>query len=158
MYAKTLEMITRTREKKFLFREVMLIDDNKMDRIISTTVIKRNLFAEEVTAFSSVTLALEHLESLVDTKQAFAPVIFLDVNMPGMDGFDFLDHYLKFSQDARKKTTVIMISATNSKEDFDRINDYPAVKLFFNKPLSDKMLFDVRRMLEGNEITNDSNN
>jgi CheY-like chemotaxis protein len=135
-------------EKKYLLKKVMIVDDSNMDRFISTTMIKNNLFAEEVEGFSSVASALRYLHSLLLSQDPFPPIVFLDVNMPVKDGFDFLDDYLKFSEDVRKHCIIIMISATNSEEDIKRINTYPIVNMFFNKPLSNDILNNIRKTIQ----------
>jgi CheY-like chemotaxis protein len=136
--------VVMVNKKNYLYKRVVIVDDGKMDRIISSTVIKRDLFAEEISDFGSAIDALNYLHSLINTPDKFPPVIFLDVNMPGMDGFDFLDAFRKFPESVQKLCTVIMISATQSVDDLKRIHTYPSVQWFFNKPLTDKMLHKVR--------------
>jgi len=128
----------------YLYKQVMVVDDTDIDRLISVAFIKKNLFAEEVSAHSSVFAALRHLHALEKHPDSFPPVIFLDVNMPIMDGFAFLDNYLKLPDDLQRRSTIIMISATNSEEDFVRIHSYPIVRMFFQKPLSEAILNEIR--------------
>ncbi len=131
--------------KNYLYKTVMVVDDSRLDRHITGTVIKKNLFAEEIVEFSAVASALDYLYLIIDQPEIFPKFIFLDINMPELDGFDFLDGYLKLPQEVQERCTIIMISATNSKEDFRRINTYPVVHTFFNKPLSERILNDIRR-------------
>jgi len=134
-------------EKTFLYKKVMVVDDNAMDRYITTEIVRKYSFAEEVSMYPSVSEALVYLRSLESAPASFPPVIFLDVNMPVMDGFDFLDNYLKLPQNLQKRCTIIMISATNSEEDFARIHTYPVVRMFFRKPLSEAILEEIRKVL-----------
>ncbi len=129
----------------------MIIDDSKLDRFITANVIKRDVFADEIADFSSVAAALDHLKAVTNTPEAIPQIIFLDINMPVMDGFDFLDRYVQLPDAIQKHCVVIMISSTNSQEDFNRISTYPSVRFFFEKPLSEKILFKLRSCLK-NEV------
>jgi CheY-like chemotaxis protein len=126
------------------YEKALIVDDNGMDRRVAAAVIQNNLFAEEVVCFSSAPSALAHLESLFALPAALPAFIFLDVDMPEMDGFDFLDAYLQFPEDIQKRSTIIIVSATNSEEKLERIQSYPIVSMFFEKPLSHKILNGIR--------------
>ena len=122
---------------------VLIIDDSGMDRFLSETVIKKNYFARHIVSHSSVPEGLNYLQSLVHVPEKLPQVIFLDINMPHMDGFDFLDHFLKFSEEVQKRCTIFMISGTNSIKEMERIKKYPVVRKFFNKPLTHDILNDI---------------
>jgi len=122
----------------------LIIDDSKLDRMMSAAVIKKNLFAKQIVSCHSVSEGLTYLQSLIREPESLPEVIFLDVNMPGMDGFDFLDSFLKFPLEVQKSCTIFMVSATNSLEELERIKTYKVVRKFYNKPLTFDILKNIR--------------
>ncbi len=67
-------------------------------------------------------------------------VIFLDIIMPGMDGFQFLDEFEKLDENIRKRCKVVMLSSSDSFKDLNRANKNKLVRKFLNKPLTIEML------------------
>lgn len=132
----------------FSYKRAVIIDDSKIDRYISEAIIKKSSFAKEVLTFNAAEAALAYLSSFINDPADFPEIILLDINMPVMDGFDFLDEYTKLPEDLQNRCHVIMISSTNSHEDFNRIKAYPSVCMFFNKPLSDAVLKNIHKNLE----------
>jgi CheY-like chemotaxis protein len=63
--------------------------------------------------------------------------------MPEMDGFQFLDQYTKFSADAKKNSTIYMLTSSNNPEDVKKAGDYLYIKNFFNKPLSSELVAQI---------------
>ncbi|MGB4973973.1 MAG: response regulator, partial [Cyclobacteriaceae bacterium] len=63
-------------------------------------------------------------------------VIFLDIDMPLMDGFQFLDEFEKLTSNTKKSCKIVMLTSSINPQDFDRSKKYSNVKLYLNKPLS----------------------
>lgn len=124
-------------------KNMVLIDDSKMDNYISKFIIKESNLAENINIFSSPIEALEYLETLKNDHEKFPEVIFLDINMPDMDGFGFLDEYSKFSKDIIEETAVFMLTSSNDPKDIKRALEYPVVKKYFTKPFTIDFLNDL---------------
>ena len=75
------------------YSKVMLIDDNSLDNFINKKLLESNGFTDETEAFESAEKALEKLKS--SATDELPDVIFLDIMMPGMDGFQFLDELVR---------------------------------------------------------------
>lgn len=120
----------------------MLIDDNEIDNFINERLIKHFSFSEKVYVHTSTISALEFFKNL----QKISPIpkllipdfIFLDLNMPIIDGWEFLREYekLNFPLDCK----IVVLTASISQEDKERSKTYNNVVEFLSKPLSDEML------------------
>lgn len=111
---------------------ILLIDDNHIDNFINKTVITKCKITDSIIVKTSAIDALDYLEK---TDNEFPNIIFLDIRMPIMDGFQFLKIFEKFSEKNRKNTSVYMLSSSTHQEDVDLAMSFPFVKKFLNKPL-----------------------
>lgn len=126
--------------------KVMLVDDNDTDNFISRRIIEITKFAEDVIVKNSGKGALEYLEEYKDSISDLPDIIFLDINMPIVDGFVFLYEYEKFGNTVKDKCRVIILSSSDNKRDIDKIvnNDY--VIKFVTKPLTEKTLEEIQHL------------
>jgi len=118
----------------FKYSKVLLIDDNSLDNFVNKKLLESNGFAENVSAYQS---ALEALDFIKKAKQSELPdVIFLDINMPEMDGFEFLDAFALLFETTHQQCKIIMLSTSDSFKDLNRANKNSLIKKFLNKPLT----------------------
>jgi CheY-like chemotaxis protein len=118
---------------------VMVIDDSKLELFLTETMIRNCKFAEKVISYHSASDALEYLRSVENDPAKFPEVIFVDVYMPVMTGFDFLDKFLEFPKKIKDRSKIIIFSSTQAHEDMDRMKKYPIISRFLAKPLSKDM-------------------
>lgn len=121
------------------FRTVMLIDDNEIDNLINQKMIEAASVTENIYTHTGAKSAIEFLRNMekLDVAEKVLPdVIFLDIDMPLMDGFQFLDEFEKLSNVAKKKCKIVMLTSSINPQDFNRSKKYNNVKLYLNKPLS----------------------
>jgi len=117
----------------------MLIDDNEIDNLINQKMIEAASIAENIYTHTGAKSAIEFLrnmEKLEVAEQVLPDVIFLDIDMPLMDGFQFLDEFEKLSLVAKNKCRIVMLTSSINPQDFNRSKKYENVKLYLNKPLS----------------------
>jgi CheY-like chemotaxis protein len=124
----------------YRFDRVLLIDDNDIDNFINERMITTNHFGKQVVVKNSGEAALSYLRQHEGEPSILPQVIFLDLNMPVMDGFAFLEEYDKFPETVKKNCHVIVLSSSISPEDINRASTNPHVVKYVNKPLSEKYL------------------
>ncbi len=122
------------------YKSVMLVDDNEIDNIINEKIIEANSFADQVMVFQTGQDALDYLKQNESNGSELPEIVFLDINMPIMDGFQFLEDFEKFSETVLDKCKIIMLSSSISPKDIDRAASSKYVKKYLNKPLNARYL------------------
>lgn len=118
----------------------MLIDEDEIDNIINQKIIESNNFSEKVMVFQTGTDALDFLRTNSKIAENLPDLIFLDINMPIMDGFQFLEEFEKLDSPILDKSKIIMLSSSISPRDIDRAASNRFVKKYLNKPLNSRYL------------------
>jgi CheY-like chemotaxis protein len=125
---------------------VMLVDDNDTDNFISKRIIEITEFSDNVIVKNSGKSALDYLLENEQTPGNIPDIIFLDINMPIVDGFVFLYEYEKFGNTIKDKCRVIILSSSDNKRDIDKIINNDFVIKFVTKPLTEKTLEEILEM------------
>jgi CheY-like chemotaxis protein len=126
---------------------VMLIDDNDTDNFISKRIIELTGFAERIEIRNSGKSALEYLTENENNVENLPDLVFLDINMPIVDGFIFLYEFSKMSEQIRQKCKIVVLSSSDNKRDIDRMLENQNVIKFLTKPLSSEALQVLREVL-----------
>jgi len=126
---------------------VMLVDDNDTDNFISRRIIEITKFAGDVVIKNSGKSALEYLEDHKTNHSKLPDLIFLDINMPIVDGFVFLYEFEKFDYSIKDKCKVIILSSSDNKRDIDKIVNNDHVIKFITKPLTEIALEEVSQIV-----------
>ncbi|MEM8772699.1 MAG: response regulator [Pseudomonadota bacterium] len=123
---------------------VMIIDDDEVDQMVYQRIIKRSDMVEEFVAFTYAEEALEYLKSNPKTN---VDVIFLDINMPRMNGFEFLERAVEDLGDQFTSAVVIMLTTSLDPRDVERARQFEVVKKYLDKPLQIEDLREVAALL-----------
>ncbi|MEO8148895.1 MAG: response regulator [Bacteroidia bacterium] len=131
--------------QNFTFDRVMVVDDTQIDRYIATHTLKKNQFAKECIEFDMATKAIQFLDENSDDHDKLPQLIFLDIRMPEMDGFQFLEQFAKLPPSVNE-IHVIMLSSSLDPADHVRAESIDAVKMFINKPLNKINLEEIKAL------------
>lgn len=126
---------------------VMLVDDNDTDNFISKRIIEITGFAQRIEVRNSGKAALDYLRENQSNPDNIPNLIFLDINMPVVDGFVFLYEFDKFADLVKSKARIIILSSSDNKRDIDKIVNNNHVINFITKPLTEVSLDEVRTIL-----------
>jgi CheY-like chemotaxis protein len=117
----------------------LIVDDSYIDRLVTSMQIKRTFGTESVIEVASGQAGLEWLVA----SGGETIVIVLDIMMPKMNGFEFLDRLERLDANIRDRCVVVMLSSTIDERDRERAQQHPNVKKLLSKPLSPNELKDV---------------
>lgn len=121
------------------FTNVLLVEDDPITIMVCERIIKMTSFAEKVTSCLNGKIALDYLLSLRE-KGTLPEIIFLDINMPVMNGWDFLIELNKVKSDFEVFPDIYLLSSTVDPEDYIKAKNFSLVKHFISKPLSKEVL------------------
>lgn len=130
-------------------KHVMLIDDNDIDNYITRHVVSKSGIADKISIKNSAVEALQYLKTVKDDFEQFPDLIFLDISMPIMDGFGFLNELIKFPKAIENLCNVVMLTSSNNTNDVERAMQYSVVKEYFVKPLKMDM---ITLLLDKNQL------
>ncbi|MFY0654114.1 MAG: response regulator [Cyclobacteriaceae bacterium] len=122
-------------------KKIWIIDDDEVNNLICTRIINEYDKKIKVKAMTSASEAIGLIKEAVDENSNGLPdVIFLDINMPLMNGWQFIDEYRKLKDDISKKVNLYMLTSSRFYQDAQLASKYGEVKELFTKPLSFNIL------------------
>ena len=137
----------KIKQLKFKYSKVMLLDDNELDNFINTKIIESSHFAENIYVSTNGQSALEFLNNLSivisNSHPIYPELIFVDLNMPMMDGFQFIEHFIENSKAKGSMPKLVILTSSISEEDKIRAKKISQNIVFMHKPLTQTMLAEL---------------
>ncbi|MBC6997730.1 response regulator [Cytophaga sp. FL35] len=112
-----------------------IIDDDPIFVYSTKRIMKEVDFSDEIMVYNNGQDAIEAIEDIVESGESIPPIIFLDLNMPIMNGWEFLDEFVKIPNPNREKTVIYIISSSIDPRDLERIRNYEIVDNYILKPV-----------------------
>lgn len=137
----------KNQSTKHTYGHIMLIDDNDLDNFINEKLMELNHFSKKVYVNTSAISALEFFNNLVAMQDKWAElvpeIVFIDINMPMMDGFQFIELFKKTFGGMDPQPRLVMLTSSLYAEDKMRAESLSKNILFLNKPLTKEILGNI---------------
>ena len=128
---------------------ILLIDDDDTTNYLNKRLLEEMQVAKEIMVYNNGKEAIEYLSEACaedGTSENRCPdLIFLDIKMPVMDGFSFLDEYQRRNLDSKDHVIIMMLTSSASFYDLERLKNYSRVKKHYSKTLTKH---DVQEVLQ----------
>ncbi|MEP7094597.1 MAG: response regulator [Flavobacterium sp.] len=126
-----------------MMEQILCIDDDPITLMLSKKVIEKSSFSDEIITAQNGEEALLYFNTLKYNKAKIVKkpqLIFLDLNMPVMGGWEFLDFFTSPAYNEFNSVNVVVLSSTINPEDLLKAKEYPIIKDFLSKPITKAML------------------
>jgi CheY-like chemotaxis protein len=137
---------------------VLLIDDDEPTNFYTQLIVEESGCTDHIKVAQGGREALEYLSNSTnasaDVSCPCPDLIFLDINMPAMDGWEFLDHYKKMNKDRHAKVIVVMLTTSLNPDDKQKAIEMPEISAFESKPLTEEKLDRILREHFSSHISN----
>ncbi len=131
-------------------KSVLLIDDDHTTNVFHTVILRRTQIADQILSMETPEIAIDHLRKASKLPQgaafgqmAMPELIFLDVNMPRMTGYEFLMEFDKICGSVKVKPIIFMLTAALMPRDHDKFLEFEFVQGILQKPLTRDVLINI---------------
>lgn len=119
---------------------ILLVDDDEVTNFLSREMLHMFLNEPTIDAVDNGQDALNYLQTLKQTDHPLPDLILLDINMPVMDGWEFLREFEQLKWPGLNKVNVVMFTSSVYYEDIDRARSYACVREIYSKPLDEEKI------------------
>ncbi|HEY6159636.1 MAG TPA: response regulator [Bacteroidia bacterium] len=128
-------------------KNLFLVDDDEIYVFLTKRTIEETNLADQVKIFRNGKEAIDFLEGAADNIELLPEIIFLDITMPILDGWGFIEEYISLKPRLGKKITLYIVSTSVSPADIQRAKEISVVSDFIIKPVTKEKFIDVIKKL-----------
>lgn len=114
----------------------IIIDDSRLDCFIAEKIIQNSGTYSSVKSYMEATEAYEAIKNGLIGDDSIITIIILDIQMPVMNGFQFVEVFEKLPQETQSKFAIFLFSSSINENDKNRLDNYPSIIRFYSKPIS----------------------
>jgi len=121
--------------------QFIVVDDDPTNNMVCKYMIAKVAPAVKIQLFTNPENALASIKNeYANTTGYMETVLFLDINMPTMSGWEFLDEVMSFPGELRSQIAIFILSSSIDPEDIKRAENHPLVQKYFSKPISKELV------------------
>lgn len=126
---------------------ILLIDDDDTTNYLNHRLLARMETAPDIRVVTNGDEAMEYLNKAFSGEKEYPlpDLIFVDIKMSGMDGFEFLEEYQKVPAEQKENIVMLMLTSSASFYDLEKLKQFPDVRKHYSKPLAEA---DVREIMQ----------
>ena len=114
----------------------IIIDDSRLDCFIAEKIIQNSGTYSSVKSYMEATEAYEAIKNGLIGDDSIITIIILDIQMPVMNGFQFVEVFEKLPKEIQSKFAIFLFSSSINENDKNRLDNYPSIIRFYSKPIS----------------------
>ncbi len=130
--------------------KLLVIDDDDINIFIIKKIVEKTGFNVEMVAKTNGQMAIDYITMTLSLQEPLPHLVLIDINMPVLNGWEFLDAYGQLNLD--QKIDMYMLSSSVYENDIEKAKTYQSVKGFISKPLSIERLTELFKIIEQDAI------
>jgi CheY-like chemotaxis protein len=131
----------KRKNPKYKFENTLLIDDNDLDNFINQKMMESTHFSKHIHISINGEVALDFINDLIASEnKPYPDIMFVDLNMPIMDGFEFIEKFKKIKNEKLMESKIVILTSSINQEDRIKAEKIDCHITFINKPLTNEFL------------------